>query len=197
VSGSTDVRDRRRAEIVGVARQLIAEAGLEGLSIGRLEKRLPFTRGVITHHFANRDDIVDAVLTSAIDEIDRATAEQAVRGMPRAEQIRAVLRTKVHGFLDHPEATNILLAFATRPPGDPRAAAVERRIFARYRQESAGLFRHRADSEAFAALLVGTVIGVVVQVRLGGPAVAPDPCIEVAAAALADLAGRSAEGSAR
>lgn len=185
----TDVRAARRAEIVGVARHLIAEGGLEGLTIGRLEKRLPYTRGVITHHFANRDDIVDAVLASAVAEIDRATSEQAVRGMARGEQIRAVLRTKVRGFLDHPEATQILLAFATRPTGDPRAAAVDAQIFARYREESSVLFRHHPDVEALAALLVGTVIGLVVQIRLGPGAVDPEAAIDVAAQALARRAG--------
>jgi AcrR family transcriptional regulator len=182
---TSDVRSVRRGEIVAVARQLIVEGGLEGLTIGRLEKRLPFTRGVITHHFANRDDIVDAVLASAVAEIDRATAEQALRGMTRGEQIRAVLQTKVHGFLEHPEATQILLAFATRPPGDARAAEVEAKVFARYRSEASALFRHHPDGDAFAALLVGTVIGVVVQVRLGAQGLDPDACIDVAAQALA------------
>lgn len=180
----SDTRTQRRAEIVTVARGLLVEGGLEGLSIGRLEKRLPYTRGVITHHFANRDDIIDAVLASAVVEIDRATAEQAVRGMSRREQIRAVLRTKVHGFLDHPEATQILLAFATRPPGDARAVEVEAQLFARYRAESTGLFPHHADADAFAALLVGTVIGLVVQVRLGG-SIDVDAAIALAADALA------------
>lgn len=180
----SDTRAQRRGEIVAVARALLVEGGLEGLTIGRLEKRLPYTRGVITHHFANRDDIVDAVLASAVAEIDRATAEQALPGMSREACIRAVLRTKVHGFLDHPEAAQILLAFATRPPGDARAVEVEAQLFARYRAESAGLFRHRDDAEAFAALLVGTVIGLVVQVRLGG-AVAVDTAIDRAADALA------------
>lgn len=185
---AVDLRATRRGEIVAVARQLIVEGGLEGLSIGRLEKRLPYTRGVITHHFANRDDIVDAVLDDAVEEIDRATEEQAVRGMARGEQILAVLRTKVHGFLEHPEATQILLAFATRPPGDARAAAVEAQIFARYRAESSKLFRHHPDVDAFAALMVGTVIGLVVQIRLGADLPA-DPAIEVAAQALARRAG--------
>jgi len=186
----SEVRSARRAEIVTVARQLIAEGGLESLTIGRLEKRLPFTRGVITHHFANRDDIVDAVLASAVAEIDQATSEQAVRGMPRAEQIRAVLRTKVHGFLEHPEATNILLSFATRAASDPRAKAVDAQIFGRYRHESSALFRRQSEVDAFAALLVGTVIGLVVQIRLGAEGLDPDAAIDVAAEALAHTAAR-------
>ena len=186
---ATDVRATRRAEIVAVARQLIVEGGLEGLTIGRLEKRLPYTRGVITHHFANRDDIVDAVLASAIAEIDRATAEEALRGMSRGEQIRAVLRAKVHGFLDHPEATQILMAFATRPAGDARAAEVEAQVFGRYRTEASGLFRHHPDVDAFAALLAGTVIGIVVQVRLGASGLDPEACIDVAGQALVHRAG--------
>ncbi len=176
----SEVREARRSEIVAVARQLVVEEGLEGLTIGKLEKRLPYTRGVITHHFANRDDIVDAVLDSAVAEIDRATAAEAVRGMPLDDQVRAVLRTKVFGFLDHPEATDILLAFATRGPSDPRSQRIERLVFSRYRSEAGRLFRDHPQVDALAALLVGTVIGLVVQIRLGGEHLGPMRCIETA-----------------
>ena len=187
---ATDTRTARRGEIVVVARQLIVERGLEGLSIGQLEKRLPYTRGVITHHFANRDDIVDAVLASAVAEIDRATAEEVLRGQPLEAQIHAVLRTKVQGFLQHPEATQILLAFAMRPDGDPRAAEVESRIFDRYRAEASALFHDLGDADALAALLVGTVIGLVVQARVGSSAIDAEACTRAAARAFAQAATR-------
>src|ERR1700722_2409301 len=73
------VRDLRRGQILTAARRLVAEHGLEALTIGALEDRLAFTRGVITYHFANKDEIVRAVFASAIDEID-ASVRREVEG---------------------------------------------------------------------------------------------------------------------
>lgn len=154
-----DVRASRRAEIVAAARELVATSGLEGLTIGRLEKQLPYTRGVITHHFENRDEIVDAVLASAVAEIDASTDEEVQRGDP----LEAVLRSNVRGFLDHPEATTILLAFWMRAGFDERGEAVNRALIARYRRQTSRLFD---GDEQQAALLVGLVIGIVMQAHL-------------------------------
>src|SRR5207249_7078413 len=105
------VRDLRRAQIVAAARALVARGGLEALTVSALEKRLRFTRGVITYHFRGKDEIVRAVLASAVDEIDRATAEEVQASLDFAAKLEAVLRTKVRGFLENREAAHVLLSF--------------------------------------------------------------------------------------
>lgn len=171
-----DVRENRRAEIITAARTLIVESGVEGLTFGRLEKALPFTRGVITYHFENRDAIVDAVLEGALAEIDQSTKTQG-------GGIEGVLRTKVMGFLDHPEASSILLSFWMRAGFDDRGKQVDRALFKRYREQSARLFQTEASARA--ALLVGTVIGIVMQVHLD-PELDPQRLIQEAAALFED-----------
>lgn len=181
----SDIRDSRRAEIVAAARQLVGEEGLEALTFGRLEKRLPYTRGVITHHFDSRDDIVDAVLESAVEEVDRATREQVVRGMSVEARIQAVLTTKVQGFLTHPEATHILLSFGTRAGFDPRGRRVNQRLMERYRTEARALFGDHDDADALAAWIVGTVVGIVMQAQLDPDGVDPTQTVNVAARGIA------------
>jgi AcrR family transcriptional regulator len=166
------LRDLRRAQILTEARNLVAEGGLTALTIGALEQRLPFTRGVITHHFANKGAIVLAVLESAVAEIDAATRTDAAAADSFADRVEAVLRTKVRGFLDSAEASWILLAFWGRVRSDPDSARVAGELFAAYRDQSTRLLawgqergeaRTDADPGAFAANLVGLVIGIVTQ----------------------------------
>jgi AcrR family transcriptional regulator len=182
------VRDLRRGQIVAAARALVAEGGLEGLTVGALEARLGYTRGVITYHFRDKDEIVEAVLESAIAEIDAGTTAEVRARAGFDEKVEAVLRSKVRGFLDHPEASDILLSFWGRLRSDERARERNARLFARYREEGRvllaegrrrGLIRDVPEREV-AALLVGTVIGVVVQALFAPDAIDPERAVREA-----------------
>jgi AcrR family transcriptional regulator len=160
------IRGQRRDQIVAVARQLVAEGGLEALTIGKIEAKVPFTRGVITYHFDNKAEIVDAVLLSAIEEIDRGTFAQLATSGSLREQVAAVLGGMIRGFRDHSDASQILMTFWSRIPRDPHAAAVNQALYARYRGYAAELIRASGtdvDVEALSALLVAIVIGTVAQ----------------------------------
>lgn len=182
----------RREEVIVAARGLVAAGGLDALTYAALEQRLGYTRGVITHHFRDRDEIVEAVLASAVAEIDAATtAGLAQRGDAKAT-LRAVVETKVRGFLQHPEAAAVLVSFWTRT--DARAMAVHRALFRRWREEAATLFLERrapADEEARAdalgrgTLLVGAVLGIVTQARFDPEGIDIDATIAAAVACLA------------
>lgn len=165
------LRDLRRAQIVAESRRIVAEEGVSALTISTLEGRLPFSRGVITHHFRDKAEIVEAVLQSAVSDIDAGTAAGLRAPLDLVGRVRAVLGSKVRGFLDKPEATRVLVSFWGQL-GDPRATVANAALFRRYRSESKKLFAHavktgeaRADLDpaVAAALLVGAVLGIVSQ----------------------------------
>ncbi len=184
------LRDLRRRQIVQEARRIVARDGLGALTISTLEARLPFSRGVITHHFEDKDEIVDAVLESAVADIDAGTVAD-VRSMPDfAGRVAAVLRSKVTGFIEQPEATRILVSFWGQP-GDARARTSNAALFRRYRRESRALFEHAVetgearrdlDPEAAAVLLVGAVIGIVSLAMFEPDTVDVDAATKLAAA---------------
>ncbi len=175
----TAVADLRRGQVLAAAAGLVAEGGLEAMTFGALEKRLPFTRGVITWHFADKAALLACVLEAAVATID---AEMVVDPLDAfADQIREVLESKIHSFLRHTEATRVVVAFLS---GGGEVAP----MFQRWRRQAAGLARaakadgeapRALDEEAFGALLVGLVIGVVVQVQYAG-LVAVGPAVELA-----------------
>ena len=152
------LRDLRRGQIVAAARAIVAEDGLEALTIAALEDRLEFTRGVITYHFHNKDEIVEAVLASAVAEIDAAMHRELATAGTVKERVRAVLHGQVSGWIEHPEAGKILLSFWGRLGSDPRAAALNAALYRRYREESGAM-----GNESVAVLLVGIVLGIATQ----------------------------------
>lgn len=165
------VRDFRREQIVRAACALVAEGGLRALTYGRLEARLSFTRGVITHHFKNKDDIIQSVLRSALRDINSATIGAVVATAEPEERIRRTLRLMVDGFLSHPASTRILISYMSEVPHNAQAAAFNAELFARWRRWTAeilrdgvdrGTFRYH-DTDAMAGVIVGQVIGAVLQ----------------------------------
>lgn len=159
------VRDFRREQIIQAARALVSEGGLRALTYARLEKRLSFTRGVITHHFKDRDDIVQGVLRSALREIDLEPSASETDAPE--ERIRRTLRQMVDGFLSHPQSTRILVASLGEAAHHPEVA----RLLARWRQQAAEILRDGVargalryhDTEAMAAVIVGQIVGAVMQ----------------------------------
>lgn len=187
-------RARTRDEIIKEARALVALGGLQALTIGALEQRLAFTRGAITHHFANKDEIVEAVLASALAEIDAATETSVMAGESFADKLEAVLRSKIEGFVRKPEATAVILAFWGGIQSDPRAAERNAVLFSRYRRQAAtlielgveqGVVRRDVDGQAAAVLMVGVVIGVVTQAFFTPGEVDVDSVVRVAALVMA------------
>ena len=166
------LRGLRREEIVAAARALVAERGLEGLTFAALEIALGYSRGIITYHFRDKDEIVEEVLRSAVAEIDADTTAEVRAARSFEEKIEAVLRSKLRGFTQSREAGRILLSFWGRLWFDKRAKKLNAQLFEGYRAQSqalieagqaAGLLHPSADAQALGALLVGAVIGLATQ----------------------------------
>lgn len=166
------VRDLRRGQIVVAARAIVAELGLEALTFAALEERLAFTRGTITWHFRNKDDILRAVLEDAIDEVDRSALSTILAEATLVDRARAVVREMVRGWLGS-DAGQVLVSFWGRQGTDADAAELNAALYRKYRAYSAqlvkigqerGEFRADADPEAMGVLMVALVHGIALQV---------------------------------
>jgi len=188
------LRELRRAQVIAEARRIIAEDGLDALTIGALESRLSFSRGVITYHFENKDEIVLAVLADVTVSIGLATRERVRERRGGAERIAAVLEGMTRGFLGNPESVRILVSFWGRLHADARARELNAGLFEGFRKETLRLLQEEARAgsiaakhanEELAALVVGTVLGVVSQAYFATSAIDVDAALTEAAALFA------------
>jgi AcrR family transcriptional regulator len=163
------VRDLRRSQIVAAARTVIAGEGLKALTITALEAKLSFTRGVITYHFKNKAEIVDAVFEDVVSEIDAATYSSVSPEADLRQAVDAVMSGMIRGFVKNKEATAVLISYWSRASGVP---SEDSSLFARYRRHSARLVRRACPdvddttASAIAAIMVALVIGAVIQFDL-------------------------------
>lgn len=85
----TFIETARRAQIVTAAIDTIAEAGYPGASFARIAERLGISRGLISYHFAGKDDLIKQVVHQAAEQakayiVPRILAESTGPGMLRA-----------------------------------------------------------------------------------------------------------------
>ncbi len=85
----TFIETARRAQIVDAAIDTIAEVGYARTSLGRIAERAGISRGLISYHFAGKEELISEIGRSVIDQsraymLPRITAESTGPGMLRA-----------------------------------------------------------------------------------------------------------------
>jgi TetR/AcrR family transcriptional regulator, fatty acid metabolism regulator protein len=85
----TFIETARRAQIAAAAIDAIAEAGYAGASFARIAEKLGISRGLISYHFADKDDLIKQVVHQAAEQAKayirpRILAESTGPGMLRA-----------------------------------------------------------------------------------------------------------------
>ena len=60
---------KRREQLLGCAIGTIVELGFQGLSVGEVARRAGVSKGVVTYHFATKDDLIYEVVAQIFDSI--------------------------------------------------------------------------------------------------------------------------------
>lgn len=95
-------RDRRKAEIVRTATQLLAEHGYQGMSLEDVAEQTDIAKATLYHYFSGKDELVAAVIEALTVEVNRRLEEEldTVRDRSHLEQIRTLIREQVRILTD-------------------------------------------------------------------------------------------------
>lgn len=107
-------REAKRAEIIGVARELFVSDGFERTSVSRLAKAVGITPNTLYWYFEDKDDILVAVLTAIVAEdaadyadiADRPLAERLAWLVERLQRVGPLVST-VHERATKSDVINI------------------------------------------------------------------------------------------
>jgi AcrR family transcriptional regulator len=98
-----------RAAIVDAARELVASAGLEALSLRRLAARLGVTAPALYLHFSGKRDLLRALAESEFEVLEARFAE--VDTDDPVERVRATTRAYVAHARERPELFRVMFLF--------------------------------------------------------------------------------------
>lgn len=114
-------RDQRRSEVSEAAFEIVADAGLDGLTVRAVARALGCSTAVVSHYFANKRDLLIAVYRHATD----ATFAHWLRAEEAGGDLAACLASALP--LDGPRQRlwRVNFAFWSVAARDPDLAAIQ------------------------------------------------------------------------
>jgi AcrR family transcriptional regulator len=133
-------RSRRRVDLLlKAAAELLAEGGVDALTIRALAARAEIPVATIYRYFANRDEIIAAYLDHQLEQIDQAVVE-AVLGLERVtvrSLTQAVALAHMRHHQAHPEGVPVWFGGRLNPAVLDRVRELDARLAASLRSATA------------------------------------------------------------
>ncbi|MGH3626478.1 MAG: TetR/AcrR family transcriptional regulator, partial [Sciscionella sp.] len=95
------IEQARRAQIVRCAIEVIAELGYAGASLAQIAKRARISKGVISYHFAGKDDLLGQVVTQVYTEGAEFMGEALATTETALQTLRVYLATNLDYIKNH------------------------------------------------------------------------------------------------
>ncbi|MFI6100072.1 TetR/AcrR family transcriptional regulator [Lentzea sp. NPDC051213] len=96
------IEDARRGQIVAAAISTIAEIGYAKASFVQIARRAGISPGLITYHFAKREELMKQVMLTVHGSMDRALAARSEGAESFCATMRALVEGFVHYCAEHP-----------------------------------------------------------------------------------------------
>jgi len=158
--------DDRRATILRSAARVLLERGYDRASMDEISRQAGLTKPGLYYHFRSKTELLFAVMTFAMDELERETFTAMAKARTTLEKLRAILHT--HAWLitrERDRAFTLLITteLGSLEPEDRRVVAQRLRSYRNLIQttleqlDGEGLLRPGTDPVVAAHTLMGMV----------------------------------------
>src|ERR1700734_186216 len=127
-AGGTFTSAARRAQFVAAAIDTIAEVGYARASLGRIAGRVGVSKGVISYHFAGKDELVREVIADIADRGGAFVYAQAMTLPTAAQRLRAGIESVLGYLAAHRTEAVAFHEIAAASRGDAAVGAAVARL---------------------------------------------------------------------
>ncbi len=192
------IEEARRAQIIDCAIDVIAEQGFAQASLSQIAKRAGISAGVISYHFAGKDDLIREVAAHVFTK-GAAFIGPRVNGQPAApDALRAFIVASVDYVAARPAYTRAIMNIIRAGRGETGQPRYDAALEAPRRDGFQQILRWGQDTGEFRAFDVAIMARTIIEaVDAVPPQLAVQPDLDMAAygqelATLFDLATRAA-----
>lgn len=184
----------RRQDLIAATVRSIAEHGFADATVERICAAAGVSRGLISHYFAGKDDLLLATFRQLTDELGAETARMAhARGGGPVDRLRAAVEVSFRPPVFDAAKMSVWLAFWSEARTRPSLRALNRDLYRGYRAAITRLMAEAArergvalDAHGSAVALTALIDGLWLEWSLDPDAFSPD----VAEAACLDYLAR-------
>jgi AcrR family transcriptional regulator len=107
------IEEARRAQLVETAIEVIAEVGYTDRSLARIAQRAGISRGLISYHFAGKDELIAQVLLTVFADVAEFMRSRVEAEPTAADQLRAYIQSNLEYMDAHRSRIAALAAIIT------------------------------------------------------------------------------------
>jgi AcrR family transcriptional regulator len=165
-SERTFIETARRSQIVAAAIDTIAEVGYANASLGRIAEKVGISRGLISYHFAGKDELMREVVREVIEQARAFMTRRILAHSTGPEMLRAYIESNLEFIRDHQSETTAIVEIVrnaiaadrqNRSPRFDNDEAVRALAHLLSRFQEAGQFRADLDPRAIAIAVRGAI----------------------------------------
>lgn len=109
----------RRTQILDAALQCFSEKGIESTTIDDIHRRAKASIGSIYHHFGDKEQLIAALFTSAIEEYTEGFLGALVSSRRPKSGLEHASRFHLEWFDEHPVLADLMFRTLYSDPGSP------------------------------------------------------------------------------
>lgn len=119
--GSTFIERARRAQLIEVTIELVADEGYQGASLARIAERAGLSKAAVLYHFPSKDALVEAAHAHTLAELTGAVAAAVEAAAPAAAPA-AYIRSMIGHLRSHRGHTRMLIEAMSHGFGEHESA---------------------------------------------------------------------------
>ena len=167
---------KRQHEIVNTAIQLIAEKGIQELTIKNLSKKIGIAESAIYRHFDSKLDILISILAMFKDNINTLNAQIKNMEASPTLKLKAMLEQRFEHFAENPTVAAVVFSEELFR-NDPRLSNTVFSIMQENQNamitiisegQAKGEFRQEVSAEELSFMIIGAVRLIVTRWRMTG-----------------------------
>jgi AcrR family transcriptional regulator len=163
-----------RTRILEIARRIIAEEGVDALSIRRITKEMDYSVGIIYHYFQNKDEILTTLMQENFQRIMKSVRREG-QDQPPDEAMRTGIRSYMETVLQWPKEYKMImlntspqiLAFTSILSAKETSPALQAMISILERGIEMGMFTP-CDTKLAARAIWSSMFGLVIRLIIEG-----------------------------
>jgi TetR/AcrR family fatty acid metabolism transcriptional regulator len=166
--GRININAIRRNQIIEAAIHVIMHKGLVNTSFDEITKKAGISRGLISYHFKNKNELLSSILDRCRKSYKEAVYSASSSSNSLLERVQSCVHRAIELIREDPINYEVLVYFAANARSYPELSNHVQRLWAEFDTNTAGVIRTGQELGVFRRDLLPEVAAAIVNSTIAG-----------------------------